>query len=79
MKIYKFGNDYAFQKEQKSNENQSVEHLTEQKSDVENQVSRLGEGTVANATQSEDPEQEKRGRRKKKETGSQEQEEDGQV
>lgn len=79
MKIYKFGNDYAFQKEQKSNENQSVERLTERKSDVKNQVSRLGEGTVADAAQSEDPEQEKRGRRKKKETGSQEQEEDGQV
>lgn len=79
MKIYKFGNDYAFQKEQKSNENQSVERLTERKSDVKNQVSRLGEGAVADAAQGENPEQEKRGHRKKKEAGAQEQEEDGQV
>lgn len=89
MKIHRLGNDYAFQRKQKSTEkkqadekpnvHQSVEPLAEQKVNVENQISGLGEGNLGNEAQGEESKQEKEVRKKKKETGSKAQQEDGQV
>lgn len=71
MKVYNFGNDYAFQRKQESAEkNQNVEPIVEQETNAENKIPGFGAGDVEDAMPSEEPRQEKETRKKKKETGA---------
>lgn len=94
MKIYNFGNDYAFQRKQESAEkNQSVEPIAEQEANAGNQIRGNWERGVENTSadgdkgegkgereSAEEEREEKEVRKKKKETGAKaRQEEDGQI
>lgn len=79
MKIYKYGNDYAFQREQKSKESIQVlnavepavtESTEKTKGHVEDKVQAGGNGSVADAAQSDTPKQPSKTGKKKKENDS---------
>lgn len=87
MKIYNFGNDYAFQRKRKSEEaargaeKTIVEPVTEIKSDAENKVQKRG-GDTTDTARGEESRQSPETRKKKKETGTQDgkqMQENGQV
>lgn len=80
MRIYNYGNDYAFQQKQKSKEaeqknanpveRQSVEPVMKTETDVENQIHGRREGAAADESQSNESKQAQESRKKKKETRS---------
>lgn len=79
MKIYKYGNDYAFQREQKSKESIQVlkavesavtESTEKTKGHVEDKVQAGGNGGVADALQNDTSKQPPKTGKKKKESDS---------